>query len=105
MRRIALLAVFGLLVGAAGHVTASPQAQAKVPKDKRIALDWLGRPETLEKFGKISDTIWGYAELAIGIDHARVGDEARGVDDLGPRGDRDACADGLVPRPFGTGPG
>jgi aminobenzoyl-glutamate utilization protein B len=65
MRRIALLAVFGLLVGAAGHVTASPQAQAKVPKDKRIALDWLGRPETLEKFGKISDTIWGYAELGL----------------------------------------
>ncbi len=66
IRKIAVVAAVVLLVGAAGDVGASPQAdKAKAAKDKQLALDWLSRPETVEKFGKISDTIWGYAELGL----------------------------------------
>lgn len=37
----------------------------KVAADKRKALDWLSQPEVVEKFGKISDAIWSYAELGL----------------------------------------
>ncbi len=65
IRKIAVWAVLGLFVASGGPVSASPQAKAKVPKDKQAALDWLSRPETVEKFGRISDAIWGYAELGL----------------------------------------
>jgi len=37
----------------------------KIAKEKQFVLDWLGRDETVEKFGKISDHIWEYAELGL----------------------------------------
>jgi len=40
-------------------------AQAKVPKEKKLVLDWLNQPQIVEKFGKISDSIWSYAELGL----------------------------------------
>ena len=40
-------------------------AQEKMPKQKKLALDWLSQPEIVEKFGKISDAIWSYAELGL----------------------------------------
>jgi len=40
-------------------------AQKKIPKQKKLALDWLSQPEIVEKFGKISDAIWSYAELGL----------------------------------------
>ncbi len=40
-------------------------AQNKIPKQKKLALDWLSQPEIVEKFGKISDAIWSYAELGL----------------------------------------
>ena len=40
-------------------------AQEKIPKQKKLALDWLSQPEIVEKFGKISDAIWSYAELGL----------------------------------------
>ncbi|MCJ7580812.1 MAG: amidohydrolase [Candidatus Aminicenantes bacterium] len=40
-------------------------AQKKMPKQKQLALDWLSQPEIVEKFGKISDAIWSYAELGL----------------------------------------
>ncbi len=39
--------------------------QEKVPKQKQLVLDWLSQPEIVEKFGKISDSIWSYAELGL----------------------------------------
>lgn len=38
---------------------------AQIAKEKQSALDWLSRPETVEKFGKISDAIWSHAELGL----------------------------------------
>jgi aminobenzoyl-glutamate utilization protein B len=40
-------------------------AEEKVSKEKKLALEWLSQPEIVEKFGKISDTIWSYAELGM----------------------------------------
>jgi aminobenzoyl-glutamate utilization protein B len=40
-------------------------AKEKVPKEKKLVLDWLSQPEVVEKFGKISDAIWEYAELGM----------------------------------------
>lgn len=41
------------------------QATAEVPPEKQSVLDWLSRPETVEKFGRISDAVWSYAELGL----------------------------------------
>jgi aminobenzoyl-glutamate utilization protein B len=43
----------------------SPSLFAKIPKEKQMVLDWLGQPNVVEKFGKISDAIWSYAELGL----------------------------------------
>jgi len=42
-----------------------PAPKGKIAKEKQLVLDWLGRPETVERFGKISDAIWEYAELGL----------------------------------------
>jgi len=33
--------------------------------EKQHVLDWLSQPQIVEKFGKISDAIWSYAELGL----------------------------------------
>lgn len=40
-------------------------APAAVSPEKQSVLDWLSQPETITKFGKISDSIWSYAELGL----------------------------------------
>lgn len=37
----------------------------KIPKEKKLILDWLSQPQVVEKFGKISDSIWSFAELGL----------------------------------------
>jgi aminobenzoyl-glutamate utilization protein B len=54
-----------LILGLASGPAAGAPAKPKIAKEKQAVLDWLGRPETVEKFGKISDLIWGYAELGL----------------------------------------
>jgi aminobenzoyl-glutamate utilization protein B len=54
----------------AGLIPAQPFSQGKavspkIAKEKQTVLDWLGRPETVERFGRISDAIWSYAELGL----------------------------------------
>lgn len=46
-------------------IGSSGLAKEKVSKEKQSVLDWLSRPEVVEKFGRISDAIWGYAELGM----------------------------------------
>jgi aminobenzoyl-glutamate utilization protein B len=41
------------------------KGKVKIAKEKQFVLDWLGRAETVERFGKISDRIWEYAELGL----------------------------------------
>jgi len=46
-------------------VMLSPLAAAEVSPEKQSVLDWLGQPQTVEKFGRISDAVWSYAELGL----------------------------------------
>ena len=46
-------------------VAVSKDAKPKVTKEKQTVLDWLAQPQLVEKFGKISDAIWSYAELGM----------------------------------------
>lgn len=63
---ISLLFVLALASGQAAASGAAPaKAKVKIAKEKRTALDWLARPETVEKFGRISDAVWQYAELGL----------------------------------------
>lgn len=52
-----------LLMGLSTSTAAA--AKIKVPKEKKLVLEWLSQTEILEKFGKISDVIWSYAELGM----------------------------------------
>ncbi len=54
---IAAILIFGL--------SGQSLAAKKIPKEKRYILDWLSQPQVVEKFGKISDAIWSYAELGL----------------------------------------
>jgi len=40
-------------------------AKIKIAKEKQFVLDWLAQPQIAEKFGRISDSIWSYAELGL----------------------------------------
>ncbi len=37
----------------------------KVGKEKKFVLEWLSQQQIVEKFGRISDSIWSYAELGL----------------------------------------
>ncbi|MCX6568583.1 MAG: amidohydrolase [Candidatus Aminicenantes bacterium] len=63
MKKLAI--VFTLVLGLAAGPAAGVPAKAKIAKEKQLVLDWLSKPETVEKFGKISDTIWEKAELGL----------------------------------------
>ena len=58
---LSLLLILALIPGPAAGAAAKP----KIAKEKQLALDWLSRPETVEVFGGISDSIWEYAELGL----------------------------------------
>ncbi len=40
-------------------------AASKIPREKKLVLDWLSQASVVEKFGRISDAIWSYAELGL----------------------------------------
>jgi aminobenzoyl-glutamate utilization protein B len=46
-------------------VSAAEVTEANVSKEKKLALEWLSQAKIIEKFGKISDAIWSYAELGM----------------------------------------
>jgi aminobenzoyl-glutamate utilization protein B len=60
----ALLASLVVLALAAYSFGQTP-AKIKIPKEKKLILDWLSQPQVVEKFGKISDSIWSFAELGL----------------------------------------
>jgi len=60
----AFLASLVVLAFAAVSFGQTP-AKIKIPKEKKLVLDWLGQPQIVDKFGKISDSIWSYAELGL----------------------------------------
>jgi len=56
-------AIIFAAAGDAGAVAKDPKP--KVSKEKKLVLDWLSQPQVVENFGKISDSIWSYAELGM----------------------------------------
>lgn len=38
---------------------------AQISQEKQYMLNWLSRPEVVERFGRISDAIWSFAELGL----------------------------------------
>ncbi|MGB7294892.1 MAG: amidohydrolase [Candidatus Aminicenantales bacterium] len=46
-------------------IGSSGLAREKLAKEKKLVLEWLSQPEVIEKFGRISDAIWEYAELGM----------------------------------------
>jgi aminobenzoyl-glutamate utilization protein B len=59
---LSIMIVFILLVWSQYSLTSSGP---KIAKEKKLVLDWLSQPQVVEKFGKISDSIWSYAELGL----------------------------------------
>ncbi|MFC1633538.1 amidohydrolase [Planctomycetota bacterium] len=49
----------------AGILYSQENPDPNTSKEKQCVLDYLSRLEVVEKFGKISDTIWSYAELGL----------------------------------------
>jgi len=58
--------LFGIVIAAfiLGIVSPAPAAE-KVGKEKKFTLEWLSQPSVVEKFGRISNAIWSYAELGL----------------------------------------
>ena len=51
-----------LILGLSAGVFAE---KAEIYPEKQAAFDWLSQPEIFEKFGRMSDAIWTYAELGL----------------------------------------
>ncbi|MCR4395984.1 MAG: amidohydrolase [Candidatus Saccharicenans sp.] len=65
---VALLILSEPQAGLARSQTGPPapkKVTAKLSREKKYVLDWLGQKEQLEYFGRISDRIWSYAELGL----------------------------------------
>lgn len=65
-------AIFSLLLILPGTISLAQKkteegfpGKADLYKEKKTALDYLSDSSTLSKYGKISDAIWGYAELGM----------------------------------------
>ncbi|MEE9463637.1 MAG: hypothetical protein V3V53_17495, partial [Bacteroidales bacterium] len=41
-----------------------PDTQPVTP-EKQFVLDYISKPESFDKYGRISDAIWSYAELGL----------------------------------------
>ena len=54
--------VFAVLIFSFSVETLTAQ---DIAKEKQFVLDWLSKPQVVEKYGNISDAIWSYAELGL----------------------------------------
>jgi aminobenzoyl-glutamate utilization protein B len=62
---ITALTLVILLGSLAAAAAAGPSPGRAVEPAKTRVLEFLGRPEVVERFGRISDAIWSYAELGL----------------------------------------
>ncbi|MBM3296721.1 MAG: amidohydrolase [Candidatus Aminicenantes bacterium] len=44
---------------------ASAPAKSNISKEKASLLHWLSKPDVVERFGRLSDAVWSYAELGM----------------------------------------
>jgi aminobenzoyl-glutamate utilization protein B len=63
LRKRGLLGVVALIC-VAGFITQAVSG-SEIAKEKKFVLEWLSQPKVVEQFGKISDSIWSYAELGM----------------------------------------
>ncbi len=64
-RALCLFLVLALVSAIGPAAGQAAKGKARIAKEKQFVLDWLGRAETVEKFGRVSDRIWEYAELGL----------------------------------------
>ncbi len=57
--------VVAVLSGASLLGANDRKGEAGVSLEKRFVLDWLSQPAVVEKFGRISEAIWRFAELGL----------------------------------------
>jgi aminobenzoyl-glutamate utilization protein B len=62
-RNVLIATVVVLCSGLAG--AAERPGGPGVSAEKKFVLDWLSQPAVVQDFGKIAETIWGYAELGL----------------------------------------
>lgn len=55
--------ILGLLLDGILYSQGNPDMN--VPEEKQSVLDYLSQPAVIEKYGKISDAVWSYAELGL----------------------------------------
>ncbi len=46
-------------------ITEEPKSAGTISTEKQTALDWLSQKDVIDRFGAISDQIWGFAELGL----------------------------------------
>ncbi|MFW6131612.1 MAG: amidohydrolase [Candidatus Aminicenantaceae bacterium] len=63
-KTVRILLIFSFLLIMASN-TQPEKKSTELPKEKQFVLDWLSNPQIIEQFGKISDSIWSYAELGL----------------------------------------
>ncbi|MEA1898682.1 MAG: hypothetical protein U9N53_13560 [Bacteroidota bacterium] len=59
------IVLHGFLLFILQIVFSQSPAKNKISVEKQNVLDYLAQPEVVEKYGKISDAIWSYAELGL----------------------------------------
>jgi aminobenzoyl-glutamate utilization protein B len=64
-RRLHPPAVVLLLALVVVHAPAAPRRAPRIEPAKALALNWLAQPDVMERFGRVSDSVWTYAELGL----------------------------------------
>ena len=65
MSRGFVLILIAALWAAVPQAAGQEAEQPEISKEKQLVLDWLSREQHVEKFGRISDSIWSFAELGM----------------------------------------
>jgi len=65
LRVVVVVLALAVLIPGAVTRAAGGAEEADVSPEKQLVMDWLSRSEVVEKFGRISDSIWTFAELGM----------------------------------------
>ncbi len=65
MRAAVVVLALAVLIPGAVTRAAGGAEETDVSREKQLVMDWLSRSEVVEKFGRISDSIWTFAELGM----------------------------------------
>jgi aminobenzoyl-glutamate utilization protein B len=65
LKKCVMLGVIALAFVLNINVSAASVTGTDISKEKSFVLEWLNQAQVIERFGKISDAIWSYAELGM----------------------------------------